>query len=132
MKNNLNLKRETMSKLQDMLRTTHRYSPAFLHSFEILQNTPSRELSLRIVTDPSTDQRRYNVPSTNEIAIVLPGDGTHAVQPRDIVLQNRAGGLQFMHDHHPDYAPLHYVLLFPYGTIRWTYGLVLRRLWSRS
>jgi hypothetical protein len=125
MKNNSNLKRETMSKLQDMLRTTHRYSPAFLHSFEILQNTPSRELSLRIVTDPSTDQRRYNVPSANEIAIVLPGDGTHAVQPRDIVLQNRTGGLQFMHDHHPDYAPLHYVLLFPYGTTGWTYGLPL-------
>jgi Helitron helicase-like domain at N-terminus len=127
MKNNWNLERETMAKLQDMLRSTHRYSAAFLHSFEILQNTPSLELSLRIVTDPSTDQRRYNAPSSNEIAIVLPGDGGHSVQPRDIVLHNRGGDLQFIHDHHPDYAPLHYVLLFPYGSAGWTYGLPLKQ-----
>jgi hypothetical protein len=31
-----------------------------------------------------------------------------------------------MHDHHPDYVPLHYVLLFPYGTSGWTYGLPLK------
>lgn len=27
--------------------------------------------------------------------------------------------------HHPAYVPLHYVLLFPYGTSGWTYGLPL-------
>ena len=126
MKNNTKLKRDTMRDLQDMLRDTHCYSAAFLHSFEVLQNTPSIELNLRIVTDPSTDVRRYNAPSANEIAIVIPGDGSHAVQPRDIVLENRGGNLQFMHDHHPDYVPLHYVLLFPYGTTGWTYGIPLK------
>lgn len=44
---------------------------------------------------------------------------------RDIVLHERDGDLQFIHDHHPAYAPLHYVLLFPYGTCSWTYKLPL-------
>ena len=34
-------------------------------------------------------------------------------------------GLQFIHDHHHAYAPLHYVLLFPFGSPGWTYGLKL-------
>lgn len=95
----------------------------FLHAFEILQQTPSRDLAIQIVADPSTDLRRYNVPTVQEIAVIIPGDHTLPVNPRDIILHQREGNLQFIHDHHRAYAPLHYVLLFPYGTTGWTYGL---------
>lgn len=37
----------------------------------------------------------------------------------DVILQNRAGGLQIISDLHPAYVPLYYVLLFPYGENGW-------------
>ena len=86
-------------------------------------NTPSRDLHIQILADPSADHRRYNLPSVNEVAVVVPGNDTQAVNPRDIVLQQREGSLQFIHDHHCAYIPLHYVLLFPFGTSGWTYGI---------
>jgi len=128
MKRNHDLKRETMQSLQNILMQTNRYSQLFLHAFEILERTPSMDLGIRILADPSTDLRRYNAPAVDEIAVILPGEQTRALNPRDIILHHRddEGNLQFIHDHHRAYAPLHYVLLFPYGTHGWTYGLPLK------
>ena len=44
-----------------------------MHAFEILETTPSHDLGICIHADPSTDLRRYNVPSINEIAVIVPG-----------------------------------------------------------
>jgi hypothetical protein len=104
---------------------TNSYKELFLHAFEILERTPSRDLAIQIVADPTTDLRRYNAPIVDEIAVIIPGDPGRAVNPRDIILHRREGDLQFIHDHHRAYVPLHYVLLFPYGTPGWTYGMPL-------
>jgi hypothetical protein len=125
MNRNKDLSRETMDCLQNMLLRVNRYKTLFFHAFEILESTPSRELGIRIIADPSTDLRRYNDPTVDEIAVIVPGDQEHARDPRDIILHRRGGDLEFIHDHHRAYAPLHYVLLFPYGTHGWTYGLPL-------
>ena len=67
-----------------------------------------------------TDRRRYNLPTTNEIAVILPGDGTEISATRDIILHLR-GDNEFMriNECHPAYLPLHYVLLLPYGELGW-------------
>ena len=36
--------------------------------------------------------------------------------PSDLVLRKRGGGLDFIYDLHPAAQPLHFVLLFPFGT----------------
>jgi hypothetical protein len=80
------------------------------------------------MADPSTDLRWYNAPSVDKIALIIPGDQTRAdgpIDPCNINLHHCEGGLQIIHDHHHTYAPLHYVLLFPYGMAGWTYGLSL-------
>jgi hypothetical protein len=126
MRRNDKLHRETMQYLQDMLRDSNPYTLLFFHSNEVLERTPARELGIHIIADRSTDLRRYNAPIVDEVAVVLPGDDGHARNPRDIVLHPRGGDLQFIHDHHRSYAPLHYVLLFPFGTDGWSYGLHLQ------
>ena len=63
----------------------------------------------------------YAAPTSDEIAVILPGDGT-APDRRDIILRSRSshpGSLTRIDDGHPAYAPLHYVLLFPHGTDGW-------------
>ena len=40
-------------------------------------------------------------------------------EPHDLVLQKRGGGLQSIHDMNPKGMPLHFTLLFPFGTPGW-------------
>jgi hypothetical protein len=121
MKVNGNLNCTTMQSLQMMLLQSHRYSHEFLHAFEIL-NTLSHipDASIRLRVMPGQDERQYNLPNTDEVAVNLPGDGT-SPERRDIVLhpRNDRTYLARMDDGHPAYSSLHYVLLFPNGDHGW-------------
>ncbi|SRR5258708_11740900 len=96
-----------------------------MHAFEILETTLSQDLGIRIHADPLTDLHRYNVPSINEITVIVPGAQNIVKDPQDIVLHCHSGQLHLIHDHHHAYAQLHYILLFPHGTAGWTYSLKL-------
>ena len=59
-------------------------------------------------------ERVYNVPcNLQEVSIVT------NEQPHDLVIQPRGGGLQIISDLHPSSMPLHFTLLFPFGTAGW-------------
>lgn len=64
------------------------------------------------------DRRRYNNPTANELAGVLPDDGIEA-ESRDIVVQMRGGDLCHIKETHAAYDPLHFVLMFPHGDPGW-------------
>ena len=58
--------------------------------------------------------RRYNAPTNlNEVCILM-NPGKH-----DLVVQKRGGGLQYVSDLNPSGMPMHFTLLFPYGTHGW-------------
>jgi len=59
----------------------------------------------------------YNLPQTNEIALIIPSDGNISNTTHDIVIHLCRGALQQISECHPTYLPLHYVLLFPYGEL---------------
>jgi hypothetical protein len=86
-----------------------------------MQDTPpnQRDLPLCIHVDINQDQRRYNAPVVDEIAAIIPSDGTDADMTCDIILHRVGGPLQRISETHPAYTPLHYVLLFPYGECGW-------------
>ena len=68
---------------------------------------------------PETEHaRRYNAPiNLNEVCILM-NPGKH-----DLILQKRGGGLQYVSDLNPSGMPLHFTLLFPYGTHGWDQDL---------
>ena len=121
MSRNENLQEGIMTSLQTMLQVHHRYSNEFLHAYEVLRSSPDApdvEVRLRVMPGQS---RPYDVPSSDEVAVILPGDGT-APDRRDIRLHYRSsvnGELARIDDGHPAYSPLHYVLLFPFGSNGW-------------
>ncbi|TFK65829.1 hypothetical protein BDN72DRAFT_800757, partial [Pluteus cervinus] len=125
---NKNLSPTLMSSLQSMLTASHHYATVYKHAFEILPlDAPDYEIRLHVTS--TTDHRRYNLPTGDEVAAILPGDGS-ATEARDIILRRRmpeGQGLYRIHDGHPAYAPLHYVLLFPHGDHGWHYGLRLHQ-----
>ena len=104
-----------------MLLIHHRYAHIYQHTYEILNDYDPLEDVLICLQVGSTHDRRFNLPTADEVAVILPGvdgDDKH-VRERDIVLHSRAGELQIITDLHPAYVPLYYVLLFPYGEHGW-------------
>lgn len=99
MAQNVNLNRLTMGSLQAMLHTHHQYVPMFKHAYEILKDSdPANDAQVRLRLTPQLDHRRYNLPTSNEVAVVLPVNDAN--QPRDIVLRRRDGPLYRISDIH--------------------------------
>ena len=128
---NSGLNHETLRSLQEMLLEHHQYVPIYQHAFEILnQYDPDDDISIRLRVAPGYHhhRRQYNLPTADEVAVILPGADSDDLQihRRDIILQKRSGALQTISDLHPAYVPLYYVLLFPYGENGWHPDLRLR------
>jgi hypothetical protein len=116
---NSDLHMETMQTLQDMLHRRHPAVQLYKQAMELTQNLD--QCTIALCFDHDTDIRRYNLPTntSNEIAVILPGDGDQPAEARDIVLHKHGGGLQEINDLHPLYPSLHYVLLFPTRQLGW-------------
>ncbi|XP_078431140.1 uncharacterized protein LOC144702973 [Wolffia australiana] len=89
---------------------------------EVLHSASTQEFELRI-GEPSIPDRRYDQPIASEVAILMPGDGNEGDGRRNIILRKCGGGLQFVNQLDGNYDPLHFVLLFPYGTQEWSMQL---------
>src|SRR6202158_3044945 len=116
---NANLDHVVMGELQEMLNAVNPFVPLYRQAYQIMQETPPQlqaNLSVAIVLEPGEDRRRYNLPTVDEVAAIIPGHGEEEVdENRQIALRYKDGGLRFMSHLHPLYSPLHYVLLFPKG-----------------
>src|SRR6202040_1500713 len=99
--------------------TVNPFVPLYKQAYHIMQEAPpdlQPNIRVSIVLQPGDDHRRYNLPTVNEVAAILPGSGEEDVNyNRDIVLRFTHGGLRHISHLNPLYHPLHYVLLFPNG-----------------
>ncbi|XP_021723374.1 uncharacterized protein LOC110690793 [Chenopodium quinoa] len=85
-------------------------------SLRKIQVTESTQILINKTTVP--DQRVYNAPSTDEVAVIWPeGDGSSYSD-----LPKKSSCHRIMH-YFGCYDPLQYPLLFPYGECGWTQGL---------
>ncbi|KAJ7500136.1 hypothetical protein B0H11DRAFT_1714802 [Mycena galericulata] len=103
-----------------MLREHNPYVHLFRHSHEVLRDLGDdvEDHSVRLRVAPGVHARRGNLPTADEVAVILPGDQSRA-EPRDIILRRRNGPLMQISDLHAAYTPLYYVLLFPRGESGW-------------
>ncbi|KAJ8481437.1 hypothetical protein ONZ45_g15318 [Pleurotus djamor] len=109
---------------QRMLRNSHLRQDT-IHAFEVLRDSDADSnatVRLRVRQPQHEHARQHNLPTADEVAVILPGDGS-APNYRDIILHKRAPSsgpsLYRIHEGHPAYLPLHYVLLFPRGEHGW-------------
>jgi len=123
MANNPQLNHTIMAEFQAMIHETHPYVALYKSAYQIMAEMPPEQrqnVKMLLRADRTLDQRRYNLPTANEIAAVIPGDGSEEVSDhRDIVLRLQGGGLRRISHLNPGYSTLHYVLLFPYGEDGW-------------
>ena len=115
--NNRNLDPVVMDDLQTILLNSHPYISHYCHAYELIREKPveeQEEISIRLHVNLQQDQRTHNLPTAEEIAVIIPEERVyHAINNRDVVLQAREGRLEQIGQNSPSYATLHYVLLFP-------------------
>jgi hypothetical protein len=84
---------------------------------------------LGLVMEPGADRRRENLPTTSEVAAIIPDVG-RGTEPREFSVMLRAPqdgpSCQRVAITDPRYFPLHYVLLFPHGDPGWHPNMVLQ------
>ncbi|KAH7334591.1 hypothetical protein B0J17DRAFT_577353 [Rhizoctonia solani] len=105
---------QLMHLLTGVLQQSHGYAPLYKHAWQMMQdegNVPT--LSIVLCQQRNRDPRRYNLPTSDKIALIVPDSTLN--QQWDIVLFKQEGGFQRMDPWNPAYACLHYVLLFPRG-----------------
>ena len=105
--------------LQVVQKALHKHNP-FVRDFKQILDIPTEELGegkliISAKKRPLGEhERRYNTQTNlQEISILRNSE------PHDIVLQQRGGSLQTVSDLNPKGMPLHFTLLFPYGTYGW-------------
>ena len=124
---NVDLQPDVMESLQALLHTSHQYAEMYRHAYEILQAYgPTEDATVCLCLTAFTDCRTYNLPTVDEVAVILPAD--HSTLPRDIVLHLQHGPLHRISDLHPAYCPLQYPLLFPSAENGWYPELCLHGL----
>ena len=116
---NDNLLPQIMTELQAMIHETHPYVPLYKQAFQIMRAKPpeqQKKVVVKLHVDKNADGHRYNLPTADEIAAIIPGDGSEERSDhRDIVLRLTGGGLKRISHLHPSYSTLHYTMLFPRG-----------------
>jgi hypothetical protein len=93
---------QVMAELQDMLHNVNPFVPIYKQAYQIMSSKPPEEqhdVTLRLHLNDSADGRRYNLPTANEIAAIVPGHGEEVVSSdRDIILRLIGGSLKRMYD----------------------------------
>ncbi|KAF6151988.1 hypothetical protein GIB67_010562 [Kingdonia uniflora] len=127
-KRNPRLNRNVLQTIENAIQQINPFCELYQRAFEVLEATSGRDENFNVPVylhyDNSTDHHRYNMPTTDEITVILPGDGMEISNVRDIVVYcKQEQGLIQISECHPAYLPLHYVLFFLTGQLGWTTGL---------
>ncbi len=75
----------------------------------------SADIAAHLRTTPGVHTRLGNLPSADEVAVVICDSGGEEPNPKDVVIYRHGGSLEIVNDLNAAYSPLYYVLLFPRG-----------------
>jgi Helitron helicase-like domain at N-terminus len=112
---------DTFAKLQQMM---HEYNPfvrVFKQAHQIISEKPHAEqldITAALQLDPTTDRRRYNLPTVNEVATIIPQNSEEG-SSKDLILRFQRGGIKQLYDTNATYQCLAYPLIFPLGQLGW-------------
>ncbi|KAF9594796.1 hypothetical protein IFM89_034779 [Coptis chinensis] len=84
---------------------------SFRMARDIFKEDEMIDVCLRLINSRQSDGRQYNLPTGNEVATLIKGDGFNVNDFRDIIV----GGLERINELHPKFMALQYPLMFPRG-----------------
>ena len=113
------LKKETLKVLLNSVQEVIKDVNPFVKDFKQILDLPDEEIAegkiaITAKTPAGQHVRRYNQQTNLQEVSILTN-----CEPHDLIIHKRGGGLQSISDLNPKGMPLHFVLLFPYGTYGW-------------
>ncbi|XP_026435826.1 uncharacterized protein LOC113333615 [Papaver somniferum] len=120
---NPELNMNVLQTIQNTMLQFNVFYTKYRQAYAILDQMSPIDQNIRVSLqyNKSTDIRRYNLPTADEIAVIVPEITYKEIGVRDIILHLRENnGLKQISECHPAYLPLHYVLLFPFGELGWS------------
>ncbi|CAI0469524.1 unnamed protein product [Linum tenue] len=105
---------ELLASLLRMLDETNVLVKTFRRIRQDLQHSSTPNLRLRIFGMESRN-RQYDLPTSSDVAALIPGDFIPDRKDRDIIVDHRDEGLKRISSVNPKFEALHFPLLFPYG-----------------
>jgi len=91
-----------------MLLDSHPYIGQYCHAYELIKEKPvdeQQKIKIRLHVNLQQDQRIHNLPTTEEIAvIILENRVHHALNNRDMVLWTKGEQLEWITQNSPSYA----------------------------
>ena len=107
--------KQVLQVVQDVIHENNPYVKDFKQIIDMSEEEIGEGKLVISAKGPQNEHaRRYNAPTNlNEVCILM-NPGKH-----DLVLQKRSGGLQYVSELNPSQMPLHFTLLFPFGTHGW-------------
>ncbi len=133
---------ELMDKLDSLMRQKNEYAKAYkmMREFEMKEeNQANKEgrsikpISMLIRTDRRNDQRRYNAPKMNEVAIVFQNIDGEPPFERDIRIYSRSENkTQRISILNENCNPMTYPILFPHCELGWNEEMNSTKESSRS
>ncbi|XP_021851435.2 uncharacterized protein [Spinacia oleracea] len=106
---------EIVDGLAKILNQHNELAKVFRMARERFSNVEMQPVRVRLIGTRSKDGRQYNLPSTNELAALIVGNGENEGGQRDVIIEEKGYGLRRMSENHPSFMALQYPLLFPYG-----------------
>jgi hypothetical protein len=101
--------------LMKMLDRHNPFAKKFRIARERLQDHPEEEFIIRLIGAREGDPIQYNLPTTDDLAMLIVGDFSLETFKHDIVIETRNQELKRISSLHPAYMALQYALLFSYG-----------------
>lgn len=108
--------------VEELRQLLDQYNP-YVKNYRFVRDRVScnsvQDLKFRIIGKRNRDPRRYNVPSTSEVAALIVGDIDTSHHDRDIIVETQGGRLKRISTLSSAYLPLQYPLLFARGEDGW-------------
>lgn len=93
-----------------------------------LSNNESEDFIIRLIGAKEGDPVQYNLPTTDQLVMLIVGDFSLDTFKRDIIIETRNNELKRISSLHPAYMALQYPLLFPFGEHGFQVGILYNDL----
>jgi hypothetical protein len=123
---------EIVHELLKMLDEHNPFAKKFRLARERLNEHTNEEFIIRIVGAREGDPVQYNMPTTDDLAMLVIGDFSLDTFKRDIIIETRNSELRRISSLHPAYMALQYPLLFPYGERGFQVGVLYSGIETRE
>ena len=83
---NVGLNQHIMQHLQDLILENHHWATTFKNAFQVFEHTHCWDVSIQLTTNQNHDPHCFNLPTSDEVAAIIPGDGTQSYGYCDVVV----------------------------------------------